>query len=112
MFKISLEEERQKNSLRLILEGRLVGLWVGELRRVCEQNHVPNGHIGLTIDLCGLTSMDAEGQALLQDLLHQGATLECSGVMNQYLVEQMSLTKRKSTGTCRPCQPGEVNARH
>jgi hypothetical protein len=106
MLKISVEEK--ENSLGLILEGRLVGPWVTELQRICQEHGVGGQGTRLTIDLCGLTSMDAAGQQLLQDLFHGGATLRCSDVMNQYLVELMSLPKKKSYGACRPCQASEV----
>ena len=69
-----------------------------------QQHGEGNQDAELNIDLCGLTSMDAEGQQLLQYLFHRGASLRCSDVMNQYLVELMSLTKKKSHGACRPCQ--------
>jgi hypothetical protein len=108
MLKISVEES--KNSVRLILEGRLVGPWVEEFRRVCQEENVQDRNLDLTIDLCGVTSMDADGQGFLQQLLQEGATLTCSDVLNQYLVELMSHTKRKAQGACRPCHSGEVKA--
>jgi ABC-type transporter Mla MlaB component len=106
MLKISAEEK--EDSLRLTLEGRLVGPWVAELRRVCGDYGAPAETIKLTVDLCGLTSVDTAGQELLQDLFDHGASLRCSDVMNQYLVELMSLTKKKSSGVCRPCQASEA----
>lgn len=106
MLKISAE--KKEDSLRLILEGRLVGPWVTELRRVCREYGAPAKTIKLTVDLCGLTSMDTAGQELLQDLFDHGASLRCSDVMNQYLVELMSLTKKKSNGGRRPCQASEA----
>ena len=106
MLKISVEEK--EDSLRLILEGRLVGPWVAELRRVCSEYGAPIKTIKLTVDLCGLTSMDTAGQELLQVLFDHGASLRCSDVMNKYLVELMSLTKKKSNGACRPSQASEA----
>lgn len=106
MLKISLEESA--NSTRLILEGRLVGPWVQELRRVCEEYGTREMSSSLTVDLCGVTGMDAQGQAFLHELFQQGASLTCSDVLNQYLVELMSRKKRTSQGACRPCHSGEV----
>jgi hypothetical protein len=108
MLKISVEES--ESSVRLILEGRLVGPWVEELQRVCEEQDTKAKTAHLTIDLCGVTSMDANGQGFLQQLFQAGATLTCSDVLNQYLVELMSHTKRKTQGACRPCHSGEVTA--
>jgi hypothetical protein len=106
MLKISVEES--DNSVRLILEGRLVGPWVEELQRVCQTQYAddPNSH--LIVDLCDVTSMDTHGEELLQQLYRRGAALTCSGVLNQYLVELMSHQKRKTEGACRPCHSGEV----
>jgi hypothetical protein len=105
MLKISVEES--DNSVRLILEGRLVGPWVGELQRVCQERSThDSGH--LVVDLCGVTSMDTQGQEFLRELYQRGASLTCSDVLNQYLVELMSHGKRKTEGACRPCYSGEV----
>jgi hypothetical protein len=65
--------------------------------------------LSLTIDLCGLTAMDANGQALLDELLQRGATLRCSDVMNQYLIEQLARPAGDVREACRPCRrfPGQ-----
>jgi hypothetical protein len=106
VLKISIEET--PGSLRLTLEGRLVGPWVAEVQRVCVERNAPNEKFPLTVDLCGLTSMDAAGQLLLQNLFRRGATLRCSDVLNQYLVEQMAETKKAAQAACRPCQSKEA----
>jgi hypothetical protein len=106
MLKISVEES--ENLIRLTLEGRLVGPWVKELQQVCAEQAIANRDLPLRIDLCGLTGMDQEGQSLLQDLFHSGATIHCSDVLNRYLVELMSHSQKKSQGACRPCHSGEA----
>src|SRR5215831_4595427 len=100
MLKISVEE--RDNSVRLILEGRLVGPWVQELERVCQEQHAHDSSSRLSVDICGVTGMDTRGQELLRELYLQGAALTCSDVLNQYLVELMSHQKRKVEGACRP----------
>jgi hypothetical protein len=60
--------------------------------------------VRLTVDLEGLTAMDARGQAFLDELRQEGATLRCSDVMNQYLVELMARPAGKTQETCRPCR--------
>ncbi len=102
MLRISIEQD--PDTLSLIVEGRLVGPWVDELRRVSGEQSVPGKNVQLTIDLCGLTAMDAKGQSLLDELLQRGATLRCSDVMNQYLVEQMARPAGQAQETCRPCR--------
>ena len=112
MLRISVEEN--SGGLSLILEGRLVGPWVDELQKVWEDRGAPAKQRGVTVDLCGVTSMDARGQALLDRLLQCGATLRCSDVMNQYWVEQMAQPAGRLPEACRPCRhetsgpPGEA----
>lgn len=101
MLRISVE--RQADTLSLVLEGRLVGPWVDELRRVSRELSASDG-ASLTVDLCGLTAMDARGQDLLDELRQAGATLRCTDVMNQYLVEQMARPAGDGRETCRPCR--------
>ena len=102
VLRISVEENG--GDLSLILEGRLVGPWVDELRRVCGDLGPPANCGRVTVDLCGVTAMDASGQALLDKLLQRGATLRCSDVMNQYWVEQMAQAAKRLPEACRPCR--------
>lgn len=105
MLRISVEEN--PGALSLIVEGRLVGPWVDELQRLCQERGAPGKGMQMTVDLCGLTAMDTRGQAVLDDLLHRGATLRCSDVMNQYLVEQMARPAERFQEACRPCQSSD-----
>ena len=82
MLRISIEQHA--SSLSLVIEGRLVGPWVEELRRVIGEDATYAAI--LSVDLCGVTAMDAAGHALLEELHQGGATLSCSDVLNQYLV--------------------------
>ncbi len=58
---------------RLVLEGRLAGAWVSELRRVVAAAGEPSR---VALDLSALTYADADGLALLRDLLAGPARLE------------------------------------
>ncbi len=100
---LRISVERQADTLSLVLEGRLVGPWVDELRRVNRELSASDG-ASVTVDLCGLTAMDARGQDLLDELRQAGATLRCTDVMNQYLVEQMARPAGDGRETCRPCR--------
>ena len=98
-----------ENALCVVLEGRLVGPWVDELRGLW-QHATAQAQPQLTVDLCGLTAMDSRGQDLLDELLQRGATLRCSDVMNQYLVEQMGGTTGSLQEASRPCQRFPINS--
>ena len=100
MLKISVEE--RGNSLRLILEGKLMGPWVNEFERLCGEWSQLRPSASTTIDLCGLTAMDGRGRAALEKSFHQGAILQCSDVMNQYL--------RRTDGSTSASGPGGLPA--
>lgn len=102
MLRISIENDQ--DVLVFVLEGRLVEPWVDELRTLWRERADANRDLRLTVDLCGLTAMDTGGQRLLDELLQRGATLRCSDVMNQFLVEQMSSSSGPLQETCRPCR--------
>lgn len=101
MLRISIEQTEA--ALSLVVEGRLVGPWVEELRKVISGEPV-GLPTRLTLDLSELTAMDDAGHALLDELRQQGATLLCSDVMNQYLVEQMARPVGDVQQACRPCR--------
>jgi anti-anti-sigma regulatory factor len=72
MLRITLHPER-RGERRLVLEGRLAGAWVSELRRVAIGS---DGPARVALDLSALTYADADGLALLRELLDGPARLE------------------------------------
>ena len=70
--------------LTLHVEGKLLGPWVTELARSC--NELPCPPNRLHLDLSGVTFVTGPGVALLRDLLARGATLAaCSGLVAELL---------------------------
>ena len=68
----------------LRLEGKLLGPWVTELARSC--NELPCSPDCLRLDLSALTFVDEPGVALLRDLIGRGAMLAaCSGLVAELL---------------------------
>ncbi len=68
----------------LRLEGKLLGPWVTELVRLC--NELPASPDCLRLDLSGVNFVDASGVAVLRDLIGRGATLAgCSGLVAELL---------------------------
>ena len=105
VLRISVKEN--PGALWLIVEGRLVGPWVDELQRLCEERGAPAIGLKTTVDLTGVTAMDNRAQALLDDLFRRGAAFRCSDVMNQYLVEQIAKPSKGFPEACRPCRESE-----
>jgi ABC-type transporter Mla MlaB component len=68
----------------LRLEGKLLGPWVAELARSCDE--VSCSPHRLRLDLSAVTFVDVPGVALLRDLLGRGVTLAaCSGLIAELL---------------------------
>jgi hypothetical protein len=68
----------------LKLEGKILGPWVIELRRACEELRVSTG--AFCLDLTDVTFIDSAGLGLIDDLLRQGTILSgCSGFIEELL---------------------------
>jgi len=86
MLKISqIKPVNQEVTLRL--EGRVVGPWVTELQKSCEEV-LTDGRL-LKLHLADVEFMDAQGVALLSSLRSRGVSLlECS----PFAAEQLKAT--------------------
>jgi len=77
MLKI-VETTAHNGRVILELEGRVIGPWVDELRRVCERTFDVGA--GLTLDVARVQFVDRDGLALLRSLRLRDVTLvHCSG---------------------------------
>lgn len=83
MLKImALESEGNRELLRL--EGRVIGPWVDELRRFCEQ--VLEGGAPLTLDIAEVAFVERDGVHLLQRLIDRGvAVVNCPAFVTEQL---------------------------
>ena len=85
MLRISIQTDSDK-SVRLSLEGRLVGPWVEELRQQSER--ALSGSKKVTLDLEKLLFVDLPGAALLRELADRHvANVNCSTFIRQQLQE-------------------------
>ena len=83
MLKISVTNESSK-AISFLLEGKLVGPWVDELRRLSEAALA--GSEAVTLDLEKVWFVDSQGISLLRDLAKQKvAQLNCSQFISQQL---------------------------
>ena len=71
---------------KLRVEGRVIGPWVVELRRACEQ--ALDEGAGLALDLSEVVFVDPAGLELLCGLGRRGVALECSGFVAEQLRAQ------------------------
>jgi ABC-type transporter Mla MlaB component len=83
MLKIS-QTGPSNHSVTLKLEGRVVGPWVAELRRICEPLMGEQSH--LKLDLADVSYVDLEGVATLTDFQSRGVRLNnCSPFVEQQI---------------------------
>lgn len=83
MLKISLVESSRQGII-LRLEGQLIGPWVRELRKTCEES-LHNGR-QLILDLSEVSFVDGEGIALLHSLMASRVVLRnCSPFVTEQL---------------------------
>jgi ABC-type transporter Mla MlaB component len=88
MLKITERRDPESDSTALMLEGRLAGPWVEELKTYCrEMAH--NQQPCTMVDLTGVTFIDTEGKALLACLWRQGAELKASGCLTRCVVNEI-----------------------
>jgi len=82
---LRITHARGRNSISTLrLEGKLLGPWVTELARSC--NELPCYLDCLRLDLSAVTFVDGPGVALLRDLIGRGATVAaCSGLVLELL---------------------------
>jgi anti-anti-sigma regulatory factor len=102
MLKITEQHSAEQESLSLLLEGRLAGPWVEELRRYSRDVSKARRQY-VVIDLAGVTFIDADGKVLLAQLSKQGVELRASGCMTRSVVDEIAQRGRviRSLRGCR-----------
>ena len=98
MFRISTVDTPAQR--RLVVEGKLSGLWVAELRTTCRDAKLDLEGRRLVIDLSSLTVISREGEDAIVDLMKEGAKFSCAGVLTRHVLKR--LTRR-----CR-CEPDSI----
>ena len=88
MLRISTIDTRFRR--RLILEGKLVEPWLGELREVCRNASETLKGRKLVVDLTDVTVIGCEGEGTLSELMQQGVKFSCGGVLVKHLVNQLA----------------------
>jgi hypothetical protein len=87
MLKITIIETATDR--RWIVQGRLVGPWVGELRTTWKRAHKSQDKRPCIIDLNDVTLIDKSGERLLRAISKKGAQLIASGVYTKHVLQQL-----------------------
>ena len=85
MLRITTEKKRGKTVLSV--EGRLAGQWVAALQQ-CWRERAQDEKF--SVDLCGVSFIDAAGKALLKEIHQQGGKLIAEGCLNEAIVEEIA----------------------
>ena len=96
MLKISMIEGHTER--RLIVEGKLVGPWVAELRSACESVNIDPFGRKLIIDVRHLTAISQEGENVLFELIQKGVKFRCRGVFTKHVLKQVARRANRHPG--------------
>jgi anti-anti-sigma regulatory factor len=88
MFRISIVDTPAQR--RLVVEGRLSGLWVAELRTTYRNVMRDLEGRRLVIDLSSLTVISREGEDAIVDLMKDGAKFSCAGVLTRHVLKRLA----------------------
>jgi ABC-type transporter Mla MlaB component len=86
---------------RWSLQGQLVGQWATELESTWREAHTIVGKRRCIVDLIEVTSIDRNGEAILAEIMSQGAEFISGDVYTEHLLRNLrhnvkrSLMKRK-----------------
>jgi hypothetical protein len=80
---------------RLVLYGKLVDPWIGELQRIWEGLRQQLGNRSSVIDLNEVTLIDDGADQLLATMLEQGAELVARGMANRWLIQALKSGKAR-----------------
>ena len=86
MLRITVTESG--GPVSILLEGRLSGPWVEELRRIHAETIQAKPGRPVTVYLGGMVSASSQGRILLADLKRQGTRLEAGSDLIAALVEE------------------------
>ena len=78
------------------LDGKLAGEWVKELEHVWDGLSIGGQATHTTLDLSGVSFVDADGKRLLGAILQQGAKLEEPQPLVQFILNEMDTAAASS----------------
>ena len=95
MLKITRLDGRRQ--CRLVIEGKLIGLWTTELAVACERARTELSGRTLVVDVQCLTVISPEGEDILLGLLNDGVRVCGSGVFTKQILKQLARRSRRNS---------------
>src|SRR5438045_602375 len=87
MFRITTEKKRGK--VILTVEGRLAAQGVSTFEQCWRELRGDSPQEKFSINLCGVTFIDAAGRALLKEIHREGGRLVADGCVDQFIVKEV-----------------------
>ncbi len=97
MLRITIIDEPSEQ--RWVLQGRISGPWVAQLRSNWKRNAAANGQVKRVVDLNGVTLVDLDGEKVLCAMMKDGAEFIATGVYMKHLVETLDKRRRHCLGS-------------
>jgi len=94
VLKITITETPTER--KWVLEGRLIGPWVHELRIAWKRMLPTRPGRCCTIDLNDVTFIDESGERLLRALSRKGAQLIADGLYTKHVVEKLKINGKRN----------------
>jgi anti-anti-sigma regulatory factor len=80
---------------RWILQGRLSGPWVAQLRSDWKKSHGPSGNCKCVVDVSGVTFVDLDGERVLAAMMKDGAEFIATGVYTKHILEMLEKRRQR-----------------
>lgn len=94
MLKITILDTPEQR--RLVLEGKLIAPWAGELRTECREAAEELGGRELMIELKNVTRISEDGENVLLDLMKEGVRFRASGVFTKHIMKRLARKIRRN----------------
>ncbi len=105
MLRISIIDSPRQ--CRLIVEGKLVGPWVAELKNTCYEARANVRDREVVVEMKHLTTISQEGENVLLELINNGVKFCCRGVFTKQVLKQLSRRATTTVQEAKPCEtPG------
>ena len=87
---LRITTNRKRGKVTLSVEGRLAGPSLGTLEQCWRELRTGSPDEKFSVDLCGVSFIDAGGKVLLKEIHRQGGRLIAEGCLNQAIVKEIA----------------------
>jgi hypothetical protein len=93
VLRITINDEPSEQ--RWILQGRLSGPWVAQLKSNWEKSHCQNGIRKCVVDVSDVTFVDLDGERVLATMMKDGAEFLATGVYTKHVLEILEKRRQR-----------------